>query len=82
MSDFTNHTQDAVREFCIRADVALRNAARRVREESRGQTAAEYMGVLLVIAVIIGVLVTSSIGQEIVNGAITNIKKVAAGDGK
>lgn len=38
--------------------------ARRLRDES-GQVATEYLGVLVVIAAIIGVLVTSGIGEQL-----------------
>jgi pilus assembly protein Flp/PilA len=47
----------------------------RAREE-RGQTAAEYMGILLVVGVIIAAVATSGIGEDIVNaikGIITDI---------
>ena len=65
MSDFTNRTEDAVRELCVRTDLAVRSAAARLREQ-RGQTAAEYMGLLLIVALIIGVLFASEIGDWIV----------------
>jgi len=78
MSDFTNRTEDAVRELCVRADLALRSAAQRLREQ-RGQTAAEYMGLLLIIALIIGVLFASGIGEWIKNGVEQNINKIKDG---
>ena len=79
MSDFTNRTEDAVRELCVRTDLAVRSAAARLREQ-RGQTAAEYMGLLLIVALIIGVLFASEIGDWIVKGVEQNIDKIKAGD--
>lgn len=46
------------------------------RDRDRGQTAAEYLGVIVVIAAIIGVLAASDIGQTLVdaiNQAIANV---------
>ena len=48
---------DLLREPCIRAFVALQSA--------RGQTASEYMGILLVVAVIIAAVVKSGIAGSI-----------------
>ena len=53
----------------------------RAREE-RGQTAAEYMGILLIVALIIGAIVTVGIGNKIadlIDGMITSI---SSGDKK
>ena len=81
MSDFITTTQDAYRSACIATFVTLVTAghglAERVKEEARGQTAAEYMGVLLLVAAIISVVVTSGIGGEIkdaISKQITDIK--------
>ena len=54
----------------------LHRVHRRARE-TRGQTAAEYMGVLLLVAAIITVVVTSGIGSEIkdtIKEQITDMK--------
>jgi pilus assembly protein Flp/PilA len=64
MSAITTTAQDAFREFCIRANHAGREIGRRAREE-RGQTAAEYMGVLVVVAVIIAAVAGTGIGSTI-----------------
>jgi hypothetical protein len=53
-----------------------------VRQE-RGQTAAEYMGVLLLVALIIGAIVSSGVGRAIadgVNGAVCTIAQQPCGD--
>ena len=81
MSDFTTTLQDAYRELCIQlhgAGVALRNRV----EEQRGQTAAEYMGILLVVAVIIGALLASHIDTRIAKAAGDMVDKIAGGGGK
>lgn len=48
---------------------------RRLRRES-GQTAAEYLGIVVVIAVIIGVLATTEIGDAIRAGVIQTIDRI------
>ena len=57
MSDFITTTQDAYRSACIATFVTLISAgkgvAERVKDEARGQTAAEYMGVLLIVAAVV-----------------------------
>jgi Flp pilus assembly pilin Flp len=45
--------------------LAVSAAAKARLRDERGQTAAEYLGVIVVIGVIIGVLATSGIGEEI-----------------
>jgi Flp pilus assembly pilin Flp len=84
MSDFTTTLQDSYRELCIqvhghaaRVGAELR---RRTRDEN-GQTAAEYMGILLIVAVIIGALFASGIGDQIVTKAKEQIDKIASGEG-
>jgi len=82
MSDITTHTQDTFHELCGRADAALRTVAKRIRElpeEARGQTAAEYMGILLIVSLIIAALFASSIGTDIVNAAKNLIGDIGNG---
>ena len=56
MSDLITTAQDTFRQQCIEAFVNVRSFVERMREE-RGQTAAEYMGILFVIsAIIVGVV--------------------------
>ena len=79
MSDFTTTIQDAYRELCIQmhgAGVALRNRV----ESERGQTAAEYMGILLVVAVIIGALIAADVDGKIAKAANTMVDKIAGGN--
>jgi Flp pilus assembly pilin Flp len=71
MSDITATTQDAMREFCIRARFALSNAVERAKEQ-RGQTAAEYMGILLIVSLIIGALVTAGV-PGLIKDAVDNL---------
>lgn len=78
MSDFTTTVQNAYRELCIQmhsAGVALRNRV----EDQRGQTAAEYMGILLVVAVIIGALIAAKVHTHIADAANGMIDKIAGG---
>jgi Flp pilus assembly pilin Flp len=85
MSDITTTAQDTARELAIRARVAMHDVAGRAREvaersrEERGQTAAEYMGVLLLVSLIIAALFTSSVGDWIKNGVSDLVDDVANG---
>jgi Flp pilus assembly pilin Flp len=85
MSDVTTSAQDTARELAIRARVAMHDVARRARDlaergkEERGQTAAEYMGVLLLVSLIIAALFTSSIGDWITNGVGDLVNDIANG---
>lgn len=59
------------------ADTATRRLRQRHAGPDRGQTAFEYLGIILVVVVIIGAIVGTGIGQEIttkIKTAITNIK--------
>ena len=68
MSDLITTTQDTFRDQCIELYVGMLSAvdslAHRSRE-NRGQTAAEYMGVLLVVSVIIAAVAKTGIGGAI-----------------
>ena len=81
MSDITTTLQNAYREFCIQALGAGHAVRNRFRDQS-GQTAAEYMGILLVVAVIIGALVASPLDDKIAKAAGDMVDKIAAGNGK
>ena len=67
MSDLITTTQETFRDQCIGLYVGmlatLDTLAERARE-NRGQTAAEYMGVLLVVSVIIAAVATTDIGER------------------
>jgi hypothetical protein len=76
MSDLITTSQDAYRNACITTFCALISAGQRVKDEARGQTAAEYMGVLLLVGAIITVVVTSGVGGHLktaIFDAIDNI---------
>ncbi|MYT25046.1 hypothetical protein GTW69_33055 [Streptomyces sp. SID7760] len=45
----------------------------------RGQTAFEYLGIILVVVVIIGAIVGTGIGQSITNRIATAVTAVTAG---
>jgi Flp pilus assembly pilin Flp len=69
-----------MQDISIRTAVAIQNLVYRLREE-RGQTAVEYAGILLLVAVIFGVLFAADIDGQIekkLKPAITDILK---GDG-
>jgi Flp pilus assembly pilin Flp len=78
MSDITTNAQNAARELAIRARVAMHDLAERAKEQ-RGQTAAEYMGVLLLVSLIIAALFTSSVGDWIKNGVGDLVNDIANG---
>lgn len=42
----------------------------------RGQTSFEYLGIVVVIAIIIGVLATTSIGDTILNAILSKISQI------
>ena len=61
-------TEELSRELGIRAWVALTGVAHALAErarEQRGQTAAEYMGILFIVALIIGALITAGVPKKI-----------------
>jgi len=77
MSDFITTSQDAYRNACIATFCALIGAGHRVKDETRGQTAAEYMGVLLLVGAIITVVVTSGVGEHIKTAMVEAIDKIS-----
>lgn len=82
-TSLTTTTQDATLSLAVRTqtyahDLLERMQARLADEE--GQTAAEYMGILMIIGIIIGALVQFDVGEKIVNGvkgALTDISSDA-----
>ena len=80
MSDITTTTQDAFRELCIRARVAMYDLAERAKEQ-RGQTAAEYMGILLIVSLIIAALFGAGIGGKIAGGVKDLVADIGNGRG-
>ena len=81
MSDITTTLTSAYREFCIQALGAGHAVRNRVKDQS-GQTAAEYMGILLVVAVIIGALIAADVDGKIAEAAKTMVDKIAGGNEK
>jgi hypothetical protein len=57
------------------SDWIVRQTRRRGRGD-RGQTSFEYLGIVVVIAIIIGVLATTSIGDTILNGILQKITDI------
>jgi pilus assembly protein Flp/PilA len=74
---------DLIRDTCIETYVGLESfvagVMRRMREAD-GQTAAEYMGVLLVVSVIIAGVATTGIGEQIVGKMTHLVNQIAAGN--
>ena len=81
MSDLTTTVQNTYRELCIQAHGAGVRLRRRVADQS-GQTAAEYMGILLVVAVIIGALIAADVDGKIANAANEMVEKIKGGNEK
>jgi Flp pilus assembly pilin Flp len=70
MSDLITTAQTTLRDQCIEAYVGLQSLARSLAErarEERGQTAAEYMGILFIISAIIVAVVASGVASKIGN---------------
>jgi hypothetical protein len=80
MQTITDRTEELTRELAIRTRVAISDLVHAVGErarEQRGQTAAEYMGILLIVAMIIGALFSLGVHtmiRDAVEGFINNIK--------
>jgi Flp pilus assembly pilin Flp len=79
MSDLTTAAQDTVREACIQTLGAVQRAGRAIAKRANdptGQTAAEYMGILLLISAIIvaifGLHLNTTI-SDAVNKAVNDI---------
>ena len=79
MSDITSSLQDAYRDLCIQAHGAGARLRARLADQS-GQTAAEYMGILLVVAVIIGALIAANVDNRIADAANGMVDKIAGGN--
>ena len=75
MSDITTTLRDAYRDLCIHAHGAGTRLRGRLADQS-GQTAAEYMGILLVVAVIIG----ANVDNRIADAANGMVDKIAGGN--
>jgi Flp pilus assembly pilin Flp len=65
---------DRLRELCIGVYVRGRSP--------RGQTAAEYAGVLLVVSVVIAAVATTSLGHDITDKLSSLVSDIAGGNMK
>ena len=78
MSDITTTLQNAYREFCIQAHGAALGLRSRASEQ-RGQTAAEYMGILLFVAVVVAAMIAADVDGKIADAAKGMVDKIAGG---
>ncbi|MFE3762878.1 hypothetical protein ACFXPI_14065 [Streptomyces sp. NPDC059104] len=60
-------------------DTAVARIRKRYANPDRGQTAFEYLGIILVVVVIIGAIVGSGIGGEITSRIKDAVKNIKAG---
>jgi hypothetical protein len=80
MSELITTTRDAGRNAVLTTYFGARRAASAIAERAKdptGQTAAEYMGVLLLVAMIIAAIVLLKVPQHIadgIDGLVNNIK--------
>ncbi len=87
MSNLITTANDKSVELQIRSVSAVRDMARRASERlnsEEGQTAAEYLGVLVLIAAIVAAFISLNIGGKIagaVGSAIDNITNGGGGGG-
>jgi hypothetical protein len=82
MSNLISTAQDTLREQCIEAFVGLQSMAQSITErarEQRGQTAAEYMGILFIIGAIIGLIATTHLENDISSRLKTIIGDIGKG---
>ncbi|MEU9415597.1 hypothetical protein [Streptomyces sp. NPDC048272] len=61
------------------ADTALTNLRKRYPTVDRGQTAFEYLGIILVVVVIIGAIIGTGIGQAITTKITSAVASITAG---
>jgi hypothetical protein len=83
MQTITDRTEELARELAIRTRVAMSGLVQAVSDrarEQRGQTAAEYMGILLIVALIIGFMVALKLHEDIANAAQGFVNNIKGGD--
>ena len=78
MQTITDRTQELAARSWLALSAAGSALAERARDE-RGQTAAEYMGLLFVIALIIGALISLKIHEDIAKAAEGLINDISNG---
>ncbi|MFG2337288.1 hypothetical protein [Streptomyces yangpuensis] len=61
------------------ADTAVTRLRKRHAQQDRGQTAFEYLGIILVVIVIVGAIVGSGVGSEITSRIKQAVKDIKAG---
>ncbi|MFB8394905.1 hypothetical protein [Streptomyces yangpuensis] len=61
------------------ADTAVTRLRTRHAQQDRGQTAFEYLGIILVVIVIVGAIVGSGVGTEITSRIKQAVKDIKAG---
>jgi hypothetical protein len=82
MSDLVTTTQDAVREASIATYFGVKRTGAKIVERVKdptGQTAAEYMGVLLLIALIVGALVALNVPNTVAQGIKDIVNEIKGG---
>ena len=82
MSDLFHTAQDTLRQQCIEAFVGLQSMTESLRErarEQRGQTAAEYMGILFIIGAIIALIATTHLDTAISSRLKTIVDDIGKG---
>lgn len=68
--------QDTITRTYVQLTSSLDDLTTRLEADEEGQTAAEYVGIIVVVAAIIAVLASSDIGQNIVNGINSTIQRI------
>jgi pilus assembly protein Flp/PilA len=76
MSDITT----TALELHVRGTNAMRAFVERLQSEERGQTAAEYLGVLVVVSVIIAAVAGTGVGDDIKNWIHDVVQKISGGN--
>jgi len=83
MQSITNRTEEFLSEVACRMRLATGNAVHtlsaRAREE-RGQISAEFMGLLFIVALVIGAIVALGIHDDISGAIDTFIGNIKSGD--
>jgi Flp pilus assembly pilin Flp len=76
MSDLITTTQDAFRNACIDLYFGGKGLVDRTRDEERGQTAAEYTGVVLLVMTIIVGVIAADIDEKLKTGLQNIVQKI------
>jgi hypothetical protein len=83
MQTITDRTEELLAEVAGRTKVALGNARHAVRErvrDERGQISAEFMGLLFIVALVIGAIVALGIHNDIADAIDGFIGDIKSGD--